>query len=68
MRYIPLSVAMLMGLCTPVLVSSLTYRVLENQERMTSQVMVGSALTLLHLTLQSLVIVVVVVVTNRRRF
>ena len=57
---------MLVGLCTPVLVSSLTYKVLENQERMTSQVMVGSALTLLHLTLQSLVIVVVA--TNRRRF
>ena len=59
MRCIPLLVAILVGLCTPVLVFSLTYKVLENQERMTSQVMADSALTLLHLTSQSLVMVVV---------
>ena len=45
MRYIPLSVSMLIGLRTPMLVFSLTYKVLENQERMTSQVMAGSAIT-----------------------
>lgn len=46
MRYIPLSVAALVGLCTPLLVFPLSYWLFKNQEPLTLCVMFGSLLTL----------------------
>ncbi len=47
MRYIPLSIAALVSLCTPILVFPLSYWLFKNQERLTWSVMAGSTLTLL---------------------
>jgi drug/metabolite transporter (DMT)-like permease len=47
MRYIPLAVAALVGLCTPLLVFPLSYWLFNSQERLTLPVVVGSLLTLL---------------------
>ena len=47
MRYIPLSVAALVGLCTPLLVFPMSYWLFKNQERLSWPVVTGSALTLL---------------------
>lgn len=47
MRYIPLSIAALVSLCTPILVFPLSYWLFKSQERLTWTVMAGSALTLL---------------------
>jgi drug/metabolite transporter (DMT)-like permease len=47
MRYIPLSIAALVSLCTPLLVFPLSYWLFKSQERLTSSVMAGSVLTLL---------------------
>jgi drug/metabolite transporter (DMT)-like permease len=47
MRYIPLSIAALVSLCTPLLVFPLSYWLFKNQERLTWSVMAGSTLTLL---------------------
>jgi drug/metabolite transporter (DMT)-like permease len=47
MRYIPLSVAALVSLCTPLVVFPMSYWLFKNQERMTLPVVAGSALTLL---------------------
>ena len=46
MRYIPLSVAALVGLCTPLLVFPLSYWLFKNQEPLTLYVVLGSLLTL----------------------
>lgn len=47
MRYIPLSVAALVSLCTPLLVFPMSYWLFKNQERLTLPVVLGSTLTLL---------------------
>ena len=47
MRYIPLSVATLVTLCTPVLVFPLSFWLFKNQESITVTMLLGSALTLL---------------------
>lgn len=47
MRYIPLSIAALVSLCTPLLVFPLSVWLFKNQDRLTWPVMTGSALTLL---------------------
>ena len=47
MRYIPLSVAALVSLCTPLLVFPLSYWLFKNQEHLSLPVMLGSGLTLL---------------------
>lgn len=47
MRYIPLSIAALVSLCTPILVFPLSYWLFKNQERLTWSVIAGSTLTLL---------------------
>lgn len=47
MRYIPLSIAALVSLCTPLLVFPLSYWLFKNQERLTWPVVAGSVLTLL---------------------
>ena len=47
MRYIPLSIAALVSLCTPLLVFPMSYWLFKNQERLTWSVMAGSTLTLL---------------------
>lgn len=47
MRYIPLSIAALVSLCTPLLVFPMSYWLFKNQERLTWTVMAGSTLTLL---------------------
>jgi drug/metabolite transporter (DMT)-like permease len=47
MRYIPLSIAALVSLCTPLLVFPLSYWLFKNQERLTWSVIAGSVLTLL---------------------
>lgn len=47
MRYIPLSIAALVSLCTPLLVFPLSYWLFKNQERLTWSVMTGGTLTLL---------------------
>ncbi|MCZ8254295.1 MAG: EamA family transporter, partial [Polaromonas sp.] len=47
MRYIPLSVATLVTLCTPILVFPLSYLLFRNQDKVTATVLAGSALTLL---------------------
>lgn len=47
MRYIPLSVAALVGLCTPLLVFPMSYWLFKNQERLSWPVVTGSVLTLL---------------------
>ena len=46
MRYIPLAVAALVGLCTPLLVFPISYWLFKNQERLTVTVVSGGALTL----------------------
>lgn len=47
MRYIPLSVAALVSLCTPLLVFPMSYWLFKNQERLSWTVMAGSIMTLL---------------------
>lgn len=47
MRYIPLSVATLVTLCTPVLILPLSYLLFKNQEGISAVTLVGSTLTLL---------------------
>jgi len=47
MRYIPLSVATLVTLCTPILVFPLSHLLFKNQDRITAITLAGSALTLL---------------------
>jgi drug/metabolite transporter (DMT)-like permease len=47
MRYIPLSIAALVSLCTPLLVFPLSVWLFKNQDRLTWPVMTGSTLTLL---------------------
>ena len=47
MRYIPLSVATLVSLCTPLLVFPLSYCLFKNQERLSLPVVLGSSLALL---------------------
>ena len=47
MRYIPLSVATLVTLCTPVLVFPLSYLLFKNDDKVTATVLAGSGLTLL---------------------
>ncbi len=47
MRFIPLSIAALVSLCTPLLVFPLSYWLIKNQERLTWSVMTGGAFTLL---------------------
>lgn len=47
MRYIPLSVATLVTLCTPLLVFPFSHWLFKQQEEITSPVLAGSALTLL---------------------
>ena len=47
MRYIPLSIAALVSLCTPILVFPLSYWLFKNQEPLTWSVIAGSTLTLL---------------------
>lgn len=51
MRYIPLSVAALVSLCTPLLVFPMSYWLFKNQERLSLSVVAGSALTLLGMVL-----------------
>ena len=46
MRYIPLAVAALVGLCTPLVVFPMSYWLFKNQERITPTLVVGSVLTL----------------------
>jgi drug/metabolite transporter (DMT)-like permease len=46
MRYIPLAVAALVGLCTPLLVFPLSYWLFKSQEPLTVSVVLGSLLTL----------------------
>jgi drug/metabolite transporter (DMT)-like permease len=47
MRYIPLSVATLVTLCTPILVFPLSHLLFKNQDKVTAVTLVGSGLTLL---------------------
>ena len=47
MRYIPLSVATLVTLCTPILVFPLSHLLFRNQDRITAITLAGSGLTLL---------------------
>jgi len=47
MRYIPLSVATLVTLCTPILVFPLSHLLFKNQDRVTAATLAGSGLTLL---------------------
>ena len=47
MRYIPLSVATLVTLCTPLLVFPLSHWLFKQQEKITAMLLTGSALTLL---------------------
>jgi len=47
MRYIPLSVATLVTLCTPILVFPLSHLLFKNQDKITSLTLAGSGLTLL---------------------
>jgi drug/metabolite transporter (DMT)-like permease len=47
MRYIPLSVATLVTLCTPILVFPLSYLLFKNDDKITATVLGGSGLTLL---------------------
>jgi drug/metabolite transporter (DMT)-like permease len=47
MRYIPLSVATLVTLCTPVLVFPLSYLLFRNEDKITATTLAGSGLTLL---------------------
>ena len=47
MQYIPLAVAALVGLCTPLLVFPISYLLFKNQERVTLTVLAGGAFTLL---------------------
>jgi drug/metabolite transporter (DMT)-like permease len=47
MRYIPLSVATLVTLCTPILVFPLSHLLFKNQDRITAITLAGSGLTLL---------------------
>ena len=47
MRYIPLAVAALVGLCTPLVVFPMSYWLFKNQERITPTLVLGSLLTLL---------------------
>jgi len=47
MRYLPLSVAALVTLCTPLLVFPLSYWLFKNKEDIMVTVLLGSALTLL---------------------
>lgn len=51
MRYIPLSVAALVSLCTPLLVFPMSYWLFKSQEKLTLTVIFGSALTLLGMAL-----------------
>jgi len=46
MSYIPVSIAALITLCTPLLVFPLSYLLFRNEERITPRVLVGSALAL----------------------
>ena len=46
MRYIPLAVAALVGLCTPLVVFPMSYWLFKNQERVTLTLVFGSLLTL----------------------
>jgi drug/metabolite transporter (DMT)-like permease len=47
MRYIPLSVATLVTLCTPILVFPLSHLLFKNQDKVTALTLAGSGLTLL---------------------
>jgi drug/metabolite transporter (DMT)-like permease len=47
MRYIPLSVATLVTLCTPILVFPLSHLLFKNQDKITAITLAGSGLTLL---------------------
>jgi drug/metabolite transporter (DMT)-like permease len=47
MRYIPLSVAALVTLCTPILVFPLSHLLFKNQDKVTALTLAGSGLTLL---------------------
>lgn len=47
MRYIPLSVATLVTLCTPILVFPLSHLLFKNQDKVTAVTLAGSGLTLL---------------------
>lgn len=47
MRYIPLSIATLLTLCTPILVFPLSYLLFKNQDDLTPTVLAGSGLALL---------------------
>lgn len=47
MRYIPLAIATLVTLCTPLLVFPLSHLLFEDQEEITAATLLGSALTLL---------------------
>ena len=47
MRYIPLAVAALVGLCTPLVVFPMSYWLFKNQERITASLLGGSVLTLM---------------------
>lgn len=47
MRYIPLSVATLVTLCTPILVFPLSHLLFKNQDKITAVTLAGSGLTLL---------------------
>ena len=47
MRYIPLSIATLVTLCTPLLVFPLSHVLFRNQDKVTAATLAGSALTLL---------------------
>ena len=47
MRFIPLSVAALVTLCTPLLVFPLSYWLFKNQEALKASTLCGGALTLL---------------------
>ena len=47
MRYIPLSIATLVTLCTPLLVFPLSHVLFRNQDKVTATTLAGSGLTLL---------------------
>ena len=51
MRFIPVSVATLVSLCTPLLVFPVSYWLFKHQERLTLPVVMGSVLTLLGIAL-----------------
>ena len=47
MRYIPLSVATVVTLCTPILVFPLSYWLFKKEDEITAATLLGSVLTLL---------------------